>query len=426
MKIITILLFLFLYGTSAAAQNSYIVNTSMPKTSVIGEEDSFIEQNFPLQILCDWTPGMKFMFIPSGKELFMPIFFNYDDERSTDNVSLKFKILDFIGIEEKKKEIYSGTNYSTRFVFECEGKKYYSEFKNTSQSDLCKRNPRASIAGLVYLKDVDIARETLVGKVVYFQARIARVDDPNSYSGYKDVTVPKDERVTITEVGVGSKSYPVKIIFEDSKGNSLYAEVALSRTNSGMDVADFQAEKKMRYFSNAFSFTNKSLNSLDAIKNKYIGLTVYPKKTIEAVHKMNIEDSSTEHRVILLRYTSLIIKNIDVKAPSTLANLILQDKQGNLLSIETDLKYDFIIKNTNFIEDILGMGDLHKKYPYITEEHWKLIAQGEIEPGMTADECKLALGRPIEVQIQKDTRFETWLYNGKILEFESGRLLRFK
>ena len=34
----------------------------------------------------------------------------------------------------------------------------------------------------------------------------------------------------------------------------------------------------MKYFSNAFSFTNKSLGTIESLKNKYMGMTVYPKK----------------------------------------------------------------------------------------------------------------------------------------------------
>lgn len=87
---------------------------------------------------------------------------------------------------------------------------------------------------------------------------MARVDDANSYSGYREVPIPVNTEAIVTAIGVGSQAYPVKIVFQDSQERSYYLEVALSRTNSGMDVNDFQAEKKMRYFSNAISFSNKS------------------------------------------------------------------------------------------------------------------------------------------------------------------------
>ena len=247
MKRITfILLCLILRIVTITAQNDYLVTTPQQKSSSMSEEEQFIENNFPLQLLCKWTPGLKFMFIPDGNELFIPIFNSYETEKEVDSNKLKHKIFEFQGTEEKEKETYVGINYSTRFIFNCEGKKYYSEFKNLRLNDICEQNPRANISGLVYLPDVDKARELLIGKVVYTHITSARIDDSNSYSGYKTVQIAENEKVTITNIGVGSKAYPVKIVFEDTKGNSYYVEVALSRTNSGMEKADFQADNKTK------------------------------------------------------------------------------------------------------------------------------------------------------------------------------------
>ena len=114
--------------------------------------------------------------------------------------------------------------------------------------EICEKAPRAGINGLVYLKDVDTAKELLIGKTVYIQSESARVDDANNYSGYRDIAIPVNTEATITAIGVGSQAYPVKIVFKDTQGHSYYLEVALSRTNSGMDLNDFQGEKRMKYF----------------------------------------------------------------------------------------------------------------------------------------------------------------------------------
>ena len=426
-KTVTLLLSLFLSGnTLLRAQNDYLVSTSSQQSQAASEEDQFLIENFPLQILCQWEPGIKFMFMPTAKEQFVPIFSSFSTEKEVDTPSLKYKVFEFLGTEEKSYKISAGTNYNTRFVFQCEGEKYYYEVKNQRLGEICEKNPRISIPGLVYLKDVDTAKELLTGKVVYVQATTVRVDDANSYSGFREVGTPANMRATITAVGVGSKAFPVKVVFENDEGKAYYLEVALSRTNSGMDIKDFQADKRMKLFTNAFSFTNKNLNTLEALKAKYVGLPIYPKQTIEAKNVINIEGKPTDNRVHLFKYTPLYIKDVQVQEPTTLATLLVTDKQGKIYNLEVDLKYNFIIKNNNYIEDLFGIGDIHKKYPHITEENWKLIAQGEVKPGMTTDECRLALGSPIEVQLKKDNRFETWFYNGKILEFESGTLLRYK
>ena len=57
-----------------------------------------------------------------------------------------------------------------------------------------------------------------------------------------------------------------------------------------------------------------------------------------------------------------------------------------------------------------------KKYPGITENRWQIISRGDLETGMSTVECRLSIGDPIEIELKKDNRFETWFYNGKTLE----------
>ena len=78
--------------------------------------------------------------------------------------------------------------------------------------EICEKAPRAGINGLVYLKDVDTAKELLIGKTVYIQSESARVDDANNYSGYQNIAIPVNTEATITAIGVGSQAYPVKIV----------------------------------------------------------------------------------------------------------------------------------------------------------------------------------------------------------------------
>ncbi len=150
------------------AQNDYLVATSPSQEISSSKEELFIKENFPLQLLCKWAPGMKFMFVPSQRDMFLPTLSVYDTEKGTDNSSLKHKILTFAGTEEKIQELSNSTSYTTRFIFECEGGKYYYEIKNVRLEEICEKNPRAYINGLVYLKDVDTAKELLTGKRYIF------------------------------------------------------------------------------------------------------------------------------------------------------------------------------------------------------------------------------------------------------------------
>ncbi len=423
-----ILLFLLCIAALSAtmAQNDYIVKTTpIESNSVVSAEEQFVHDNFPMQMMCNWMPGLKFMFLPEARDMYIPLFNSYATKKDVSSGSLKGKIFEFVGTEEKTADIHVGTSYTTWFIFNCDSTKYYYEVKGMPLDEICVKNPRASIPGLVYLGDVDMARELLIGRTFYTKAATARVDDANSYSGWREVNLPENTRVTVTNVGVGTKMAPAKILFEDANGKSYFLEVALSRTNSGMDIVDFQADRKMKYFANAFSFNDRNVNTIESIKKRYVNMPVYPRQTIPVMGSFGGEGTSGSS-VHLLRYTSLRIKDLKTSPPATLVTLLLEDVNGHTYSVEADLRYDVVIKNENFIDDLFAFGDIRKRYPYITEEDWKMIAMGEVKAGMTTDECRLALGNPTQVEIKKDSRFEAWIYPRRVLEFESGRLLRSK
>lgn len=420
-----LLLFLLIFSQldSITAQNDYLVNTSSVKQSAFSPEEDFVQKNFPLMMLSEWTPGLKFMFRPSARDKFIPIFANHDNENEVNNALLKEKIMEFIGTEEKVVTLSIGETHHTRLLFKCEDKTYYHEIKNLQRDEIDKDNPRRTINGLVYLKDVDSAKALLVGRTLYYQSNTARIDDPNSYSGYREVPIAENSKVVIKAVGVGSSAYPVKLVFEDESGGVYYQEVALSRTNSGLNSADFQSNKKYHLFSNAFSFADKKGGVKDLSKEKYLNCVLYPNQTIQAKARIQINNRPSTKEVHIPRYTPLLVKEITF-IEGTLVWLRLADEQQKEYEVKADMKYDVVIKNDNYIENLFTLGDIKKKYPSISEAHWALIAQGQVSPGMTMDECRLALGEPIEIRQKTDKRFETWFYQGHLLEFESGRLLR--
>lgn len=220
--------------------------------------------------------------------------------------------------------------------------------KDTKLNDLCDKDPRASINGLVYLQDINTAKELLIGKTLYTRTTIVKVDDVSSYSGYREVSIPKGEPVKVMAISIGSKAFPVRIVFTDSKGNTYYIDVAMSRTNSCMEPEDFQAEKRMSYFPNAFSFTNPDIKAKESIQSKYIGQAVYPLKTIRT------------KQVDLLRYTPLQIKDVQPEKTGTSATLLLADVLGTTYRIKVDLRYDPILRNEDFIENLFEFANIRK------------------------------------------------------------------
>lgn len=77
--------------------------------------------------------------------------------------------------------------------------------------------------------------------------------------------------------------------------------------------------------------------------------------------------------------------------------------------------------------NLFSITDIRRHYPSIETETWELISIGKVRPGMTKEECRLALGNPSDVNSGHDysQTLDIWLYdNGKTLWFEDGRLTR--
>lgn len=232
---------------------------------------------------------MKFMFIPDSSDEFVPILCKYEDGKEVDNDLLKSKTLEYTGSEETVHETYIGKIYTSRFIFQCEDHKYYYEMKDVKQNDLCDQNPYASIPALVYLQDVNKAKELLIGKTLYTRTTIAKTDDANSYSGYREVNIAKGEPVKITTIDVGNKSFPVKITFIDRKGVSYYINVAMSGPTPVWNLQIFK-RKKNKLFSKCIFFHQSGCQNQ----------RVYPVQIHRTVCLSSKDNSGQANRVITL------------------------------------------------------------------------------------------------------------------------------
>lgn len=396
------------------AQNGYIVTTTSQQagTSVESPEKQFINDHFKYYNLCDWTPGMKFMVIPERKDIIIPPFKSAETDKDVDTGDLKYKIFEYLGAEVTDRGF-------VHFNFDCEGKQYYHELKNTTMEQYCLK-PKAGIPTLAYLGDVDIAKDLLEGQTLYLRTNKVRIDDPNSTSGYKDVPIGMNEEVTVTAIGVGTRAYPVKIVFQDKKRNTYYQPVAISKTNCGMVDSDFIMENKNKYFPNSFSFSDANTKKSENLMSKYGKKPVYLKAETEC-----LDDAETP--VKLPRYTQFIIKNMISQNGSPYVTLELEGIDGKTYKIKTTFTHtnvvNVILQADNYFTDIFGIGNLRAKYPNITEETWNMLSRGEVRKGMTTDECRLALGDPIRVHVVMGG-YETWFYDRKTLDFTNKKLDR--
>jgi len=224
--------------------------------------------------------------------------------------------------------------------------------------------------------------------------------------------------VKVTAVGVGTRSFPVKIVFEDTKGNSYYLPVAISKTNCGMIDDDFIMENKNKFFPNAFSFGDANEKTSGNLMNMYGNKSIYLKKSAKCT-------SITGEEVNLPRYTHLTIKNITSDVNSPFHTLEMANEKGEMFTIKTTFQstsaINTILQSDNYFGDLFGVGNLKAKYPNITEEMWQIISKGEVRKGMTKEECKLSLGDPI--RIHRVLGDETWYYSKKSLDFTGKKLV---
>lgn len=260
MKRLVSILCVALLTTACIAQNSYIVKTkgvkksSAIKESVIEdseveeaeeEETDFVGKYFKYRSLCDWEEGMRFMVLPEKYDLIVNTFTEESTGREVSSGKLRYKIMVYKGHTETEE----GENL-INFTCEDNGANYYFQIPNGSFEDYCYK--KSGIATLAYLGDVDKAREVLMGKKLLTKTTEFRVDTEYDGDGYQEITVPKSQIVTVVAIGVGSRSFPVKIIVEDEEGKQYFQNVALSKINSGMRDDEFIMDKAKYTFYDSF------------------------------------------------------------------------------------------------------------------------------------------------------------------------------
>jgi hypothetical protein len=72
-------------------------------------------------------------------------------------------------------------------------------------------------------------------------------------------------------------------------------------------------------------------------------------------------------------------------------------------------------------------GKIWEKHPYWDPETCRKIAAGEVEPGMSREQARAALGEPVEIKFEKsgEALLEKWRVEGRekwVLTFEANAL----
>ena len=418
--------------TVSAQVNTYIVKTRTAQQKAVaaqqvasteaasqGDENAptdFISQNFKFYSLCDWKEGMKFMVMPEKYDLIVRTFSDAATGKEVSSMSLRHKIM-----------IYRGHTVSadghSRMNFFCqdENKMYYFEIPNGSFDDYCYG--KLGVPTLAYLGDVDIAKEKLMGKKLYTKGTIYRVDTEYDGDGYREVRMPRDLEVTVTQVGVGSRSFPVKIIVEDENGNEFYQTFALSKTNSGMRDDEFIMDSLKHTFYASFELQD-AIMSVNRDFATYIGKILH---TMQPT-KMMTKGDGKDRTVNVPKMTTFRVDQAQRRPGTPFVTLSLTEMESrrpyyrDVLFTHPDELAERDVKLEDYFGYIFAMGEGAERQT--TQEARAAIRQGRVIIGMSEDEVTLAMGEEPNEIIQGSTGKKDWVYyrsKGKSLFVHFGR-----
>ena len=385
------------------------VTTEGQKKEEEAEATDFMGKNFRYKSMCDWTEGMRFMVVPEKYDMLVNTFCDAATGKEVSSNRLRHKIMVYKGHVEK-----TSGRVHVNFTCEDDNKNYYYELPNGTFDDYCFG--KMGVPTLAYLGDVDTARKLLMNQVMLTRTEFFREDTEWDGDGFKEVRYPKNKIVTVKAVGVGTRSFPVKIIVEDEDGNQFYQNVAMSKINSGMRDDEFTVDNEKFLFQGSFDYNGGEMTVSSDIKD-YLNQTVHTKVSIG----MSSKGSGKIRDVKVPRFTGFIIDEINPVKESRYYTLTLRETETRRVYYKDVLfkKEDVLELRDASEEDyfgyIFGMGEgaLHNT----SLETRTAIREGRVIPGMSEDEVMMAVGEPFQKQTNSEGVRE-WLYtrsNGVLL-----------
>ncbi len=406
-----------MFLTATAQENPYIVKTRGAKKlaqmeqadGVVAnpEEETardFISENFKFYSLCDWKEGMKFMVMPEKYDLVVKTFADAATGKEVSSMTLRHKIMIYKGHDES-------SDGHSRVNFHCQDndKDYYYEIPSGSFDDYCYN--KLGVPTLAYLGDVDIAREKLMGKTLYTKTQHFRVDTEYDGDGFQEITVDKDMEVKVTAVGVGTRSFPVKIIVEDKDGNEFFQNVAISKTNSGMRDDEFIMDNTKFLFGGSFELVDDIMAVNSYNYKAYIGRIIHTKFPTTMLNEATKKVQKIP-RLIEYQIENITPHKNDARFTVKLKNTILgiffyKDVTLDQKSLN-GTSQDFEQEPDDYFSYLFAPGP--GKKIETTETSRGMIRMGHVSPGFSEDEVMLAAGEPDRVEHGENGQY-TWIFN---------------
>ena len=367
------------------------------------ESEDFFEKNFRYVSLCDWKEGMRFMVIPDKKDMVIKTFADAETGLMVPSSKLRHKIMTYKGHDNP----HGGLHERINFTCEDEGKDYYYEVPTLSFDDYC--NGAMGVPTLAYLGDVDVARQLLKDTTLFTLASEYYVDTELNGDGFETITdVPVGTEVQVKSIGVGTRSFPVKIIVADKNGREFYQNVAISRTNCGLRDDEFQISNMIIHsFKGAFEMLSDNMTASSVYK-KHIGQEVY------TLYSTAMSDAGGRTAQVA-RLSTFVIKDIQAQRGTNYVKMTLRGvgsgreytKQVTFNS--TSVTGDIAGQHEDYFFNLFANGN-PLKIEGVKKNHLSDIQKSIVHTGYTEAEVRLAMGEPTG-QGEDNNGHLIWTYN---------------
>ena len=227
--------------------------------------------------------------------------------------------------------------------------------------------------------------------------------------------------VKVVAVGVGTRSFPVKIIVADKNGKEFYQNVAISRTNSGLRDDEFIVDNIKFTFYGSFALQSEvGGGKISDDYAQYMNKTIYTKYATSMT-----STGGGDGRVA--KIAKLTTFRIDAMTPvqnSNYVTLALTElESGRTYSKNVTFTNESVVgdidgQKEDYFDYLFGLGDGPLKGSSKAKQN--NIRQGRVVGGMTEEEVKLAVGDPDKTVDTTEGRYQ-WIYTDSKLIVTFGR-----
>jgi hypothetical protein len=388
-------------GVQVAIEEASSDSTQLAQKDPSDAPQDFIGKNFKFYSLCDWKEGMRFMVMPDKYDLIVKTFCDAETNKEVSSMTLRYKIMEYKGhstTEDGHARIH--------FLCQDNGKNYYYEIPYGSFEDYCYA--KTGVPTLAYLDDVDTARKILLNKRLFTKTTSYFIDT-NQGEGFEEISVPSQTEVTVVKIGVGTRSFPVKLIVEDKEGNQFFQNIALSKTNSGMTDNNFELFDNLHHtFYGSFQLID-DMTMLGKMSD-YVGKTIHTKVAMKLLNDRSQKMQGVPPLIGFIVQEARSVTGKPDHYQLRLKNEITDGiffKEVSFVQESDNVAEGYKSDDHDFFGNLFALGS--GRMIDTSQGSRAMINVGHVSQGFTEDEVMLAVGVPEKVQEGKNGQYD-WIY----------------